>query len=248
MEFVLELDTTLPPDQLLERLRAYEPWGHRIDFSNGVSTSQLARRVPFSERPLQKLKIAAGAVPFDHLRGGALLDIGCNSGHNSIHAAAHWGMRVTGLDIRERHMEVSRLLAEMAGVQAEFLLGDAETFSRPDAFDVVLHFGTLYHLPNPLLALRTTYANLKPGGWLALETQTYDHPDDPNLCYFIHMHNNDESNFWAISEHVLNRYLTFIGFRDIRCLLKVRPPILGEHMHRIIMVARKPEEAPPAHA
>jgi len=244
MNFVPTFDTQLPADVLLERLRAYEPWGHRIDFSNGVSTSQLARRVPFSERALQKVDIVSKAIPFEALRGGALLDIGCNSGHNAVHAAAHLGLRVTGLDVSPRHMAVSKLLAEMAGVQdrCEFLLADAETFLRPGAYDVVLHFGTLYHLPNPLLALKTSCGNLKPGGWLALETQTYDNPDDPNLCSFIHMSNNDKSNFWAISEHVLARYMTFIGFTDIRVLLKVRPPVLADsaHMHRIVMVARKP--------
>ena len=35
--------------------------------------------------------------------------------------------------------------------------------------------GTLYHLPNPVLSLRTTFDNLRPGGYLALETQVYDH-------------------------------------------------------------------------
>jgi 2-polyprenyl-3-methyl-5-hydroxy-6-metoxy-1,4-benzoquinol methylase len=153
-------------------------------------------------------------------------------------------MRVTGLDVTQRHMEVARMLAEMAGVQdrAEFLLGDAETFSRPGYYDVVLHFGTLYHLPNPLLSLKTSFDNLKPGGWLALETQTYDNPEDPDLCKYVHMYNNDHTNFWSISEHVLRRYKTFIGFEDIQTLLKVRPPVLADlpHTHRILMVARKP--------
>jgi SAM-dependent methyltransferase len=240
MSFILELETDLPRDALRDHLRRYEPWGHRIDFSNGVSTAELARRTPFADNPLQKLLTVANVIPFETLRGGALLDIGCNSGYNSIHAAAHFGMNVVGLDVSKRHMEVCNFLADLARVKAEFLLGNAETFSRPAAFDVVLHFGTLYHLPNPLLALKTTFDNLKPGGWLALETQTYDHPDDPNLCYFMHMHNNDKTNFWAISESVLIRYMTFIGFTAIDLLLKVSPPLLGEHMNRAILVARKP--------
>jgi hypothetical protein len=105
---------------------------------------------------------------------------------------------------------------------------------------VVLHFGTLYHLPNPLLSLQTTYDNLKPGGWLALETQTYDDPEDPGLCYFIHGHNNDKTNFWAISEDALRRYMQYIGFTDVERLLRVSPPVLGKHMNRVILVARKP--------
>jgi hypothetical protein len=47
MSCVLELDTDLPKDELLDRLREHEPWAHRVDFSNGVSTAALARRSPF---------------------------------------------------------------------------------------------------------------------------------------------------------------------------------------------------------
>ena len=47
MSCVLELDTDLPEDELLDRLREHEPWAHRVDFSNGVSTAALARRSPF---------------------------------------------------------------------------------------------------------------------------------------------------------------------------------------------------------
>jgi hypothetical protein len=37
----------------------------------------------------------------------------------------------------------------LAGASCEFEVGSAETFSRPSEFDVVIHFGTLYHLPSP---------------------------------------------------------------------------------------------------
>ena len=237
---VLRLPTRLPADVLAERLRAYEPWGHRIDFSNGVSTAQFQRRTPFNEHLLGKVHAAARHIPFERLRGGTLLDVGCNSGHNAIHAATAYGLRVTGIDVTDRHIAASRFLAGLADVEAEFLLASAETFRRPAAFDVVLHFGTLYHLPNPLLSLQATFDNLRKGGYLALETQTLEHPDDPNLCYFMHMQNNDRSNFWAISEHVLRRYLEFIGFEPAVTALKVRPAMLPPHQHRILMVARKP--------
>lgn len=169
-----------------------------------------------------------------------MLDIGCNSGHNAIHAATAYGMKATGIDVSPRHMAVSRFLAGVAGADATFLQESAETFSRPGSFDVVLHFGTLYHLPNPLLALSVSHGNLKPGGWLALETHTFDHPDDPTLCRFVHGDNNDDTNFWAISEQVLSRYLAFLGFTGIRTVVKATPAMLGPHEHRILMVAQKP--------
>jgi hypothetical protein len=95
-------------------------------------------------------------------------------------------------------------------------------------------------LPNPLLALKSTWQNLKPGGYLALETQCYEH-EDPNICYFMHMHNNDKSNFWALSTHVIETWLALQGFADIKILKTVKMDFLGPDMARVIMIAQKPE-------
>src|ERR1700720_16816 len=62
------------------------------------------------------------------------------------------------------------------------------------------------------LSLRTTFDNLRPGGYFALETQVYDHPEDANICYFMHMQNNDPTNFWALSSSVLTKCLELVGF------------------------------------
>ena len=238
---ILTLRTSLPPEKLRDRLKNWEPWRIRVDFSNGVSTKDFKRLTPFNEHPLNKFSVVEAAIPFAELSGGKLLDIGCNAGYNSIHAAAKYGVSSTGVDVVPRHIEVSRFFSELAGVDAKFHIGSAESFSRPKEFNVVLHFGTLYHLPNPVLSLQVTFNNLRPGGHLALETQVYDHPEDPNICYFMYMQNSDRTNFWALSTSVLTKCLELLGFREIRQLLKVVPTKgLAEHMSRIILVARKP--------
>jgi SAM-dependent methyltransferase len=237
----LTLHTTLTPEALKEKLRRWEPWSHRIDFDNGVSTRDFKRRIPFSEEPLDKFHAVEAAIPFGNISDGTVLDVGCNTGYNSIHTALKYGTRCTGIDIVPKHIEISRFFSGVAGVKAEFLLASAETFSRPEEFDVALHLGTLYHLPNPVLSLRTTFDNLRPGGYLALETQVYDHPDDPNICYFMYMQNNDWTNFWALSTTALTKCLELVGFREIQHVMTV--PLQGpvKYMRRIILVARKPE-------
>jgi hypothetical protein len=117
-------------------------------------------------------------------------------------------------------MEPARFLAGLAGASCEFEVG---TFSRPSEFDVVLHFGTLYHLPSPSPqpSLRQSFKNLKSDGYLALETQVYDHPQDPNICYFMHMQNNDPTNFWALSTPVSKKNLELIGLSDAREVKKL---------------------------
>lgn len=236
------LHTTLAPEALDEKLRLWEPWSIRVDFSNGVSTKDFKRRTPFNEHPLNKFSLVEAAIPFAEISGGSMLDVGCNAGYNCIDAAKRYGLSCTGIDVVPRHIEVARFLSEIAGVNAKLFIASAETFSRPEEFDVVLHFGTLYHLPNPVLALRTTFDNLRPGGYLALETQVYDHPEDANICYFMHMQNNDATNFWALSPSILTTCLELVGFRNIRELLRVVPTEgLTEYMARTILVARKPE-------
>ena len=237
----LTLRTTLSPEALKEKLRRWEPWGHRIDFDNGVSTKDFKRRIPFSEQPLNKFGLVEAAIPFRDISDARLLDIGCCAGYNSIHATMKYGARCTGIDVVYPYIEISHFLSEIAGINAQFFIASAETFSRPEEFDVVLHFGTLYHLPNPVLSLRTTFDNLRPGGYLALETQVYDHPQDTNICYFMHLQNNDVTNFWALSRSVLTKCLELVGFREIRQLKLVPTEGLAKHMARIILVARKPE-------
>lgn len=171
-----------------------------------------------------------------------MLDIGCNAGYNSLYAAAKYGLSCVGIDVVPRHIEVSCFLSRIAGIEAQFLLGSAESFSRREEFDIALHFGTLYHLPNPLLSLKMTFDNLRPGGYLALETQVYDHPDDSSICYFMHMQNDDQTNFWALSTDVLTKCLRLLGFGEIQQCLKIVPAAgLAEYMSRIVFVARKPE-------
>lgn len=234
--------TSQPPEELRAQLKAWEPWSVRIDFENGVSTSEFVHRKPFSAHPLSKFRLAEKAIPFPDLAGGRLLDIGCNAGYNSLYAGTKYRLRPVGIDVNSRHIEVSKFLAGLASVEGEFLLGDAEEFVRPGEFDVVLHFGTLYHLQNPLRALKTSFLNLRAGGYLALETQVYDHPDDANICYFMHMQNNDPTNFWALSTHVLETALHLLGYSDVSVVKRNILPDLTEHMSRILLVAHKPPE------
>lgn len=236
-QFSLQLDTSLEPSELSAQLREHEPWGHRIDFSNGVSTQDLARHTPFSQTTIKNITKVARSIPFDELRGGSVLDVGCSSGYNSIFLAREYAMRPTGIDVNRRHIGACALLSSVAGVDGRYLVANAETFSEPESFDVVVHFATLCELPNPLVCLKTSYANLKKGGYLALETQVYDHPRDKSICYF--MHHNDHSKFWALSEQVLERYLKIVGFREVRSISKGASRTLGRHMSRLLLVAQK---------
>ncbi len=115
---IVTLQTSLGPEELRDRLKTWEPWSIRVDFSNGVSTKDFARRTPFNEHPLGKLGVVEAVIPFAELSGGNLLDIGCNAGYNSFTVAARYGLLCTGIDVVRRHIEISRFLSKLAGVEA----------------------------------------------------------------------------------------------------------------------------------
>jgi 2-polyprenyl-3-methyl-5-hydroxy-6-metoxy-1,4-benzoquinol methylase len=239
----LRIETEVQAERLREKLRGWAPWRVLIEFSNGVSTNEFEQEFPFTQSPLWKLGRFATTVPFENLRD--VLDVGCNVGYNAIYLARDYDAHCVGIDVQQRHIEAARYLAGLVGVDCHFELAHAEGFIKPESFDLVVHFGTLYHLPNPLAGLRAAWENLRPAGWLCLETQTYDDPADDRLCYWLHGLNDDASNFLALSTTAVCESLELLGFRDVRETHRETTAVGGrDHMYRVFLTAVK-TAAPP---
>jgi 2-polyprenyl-3-methyl-5-hydroxy-6-metoxy-1,4-benzoquinol methylase len=219
-------------------LKEYAPWRTLVTFNEKISSEAFGTFEPFNRQPLAKIKAAEAYLPKSAL-GGDILDIGFNCGYNSIYLAATYGARPVGIEVSARHQKVTQHLAELSRVNGEFVLGNAENFLREKAFDLVVHFGTLYHLPNPMLALTTTARNLRTNGWLALETTAYIGGKDPKENLWVYGFNGDTSNFWALSKPTIEEMLSVLGFADIKLVIKSFLPIYKGQMSRIIYVARK---------
>ncbi|HEY3645786.1 MAG TPA: class I SAM-dependent methyltransferase [Gammaproteobacteria bacterium] len=211
----IRIDAEADPERLRRFLKSHEPWRHRIDFSGGISTADFLIAEPFSDTPCRKVQLAEHYV-------GALsgyeraLDVGCNAGYNSLYLASRYGMQVLGLDHLPRHVQVSQELARIAGVPGcRFQQGDVESFRDPQGFDLILHFGTLYHLRNPVRALETAFANLRPGGLMLIETQLYGFPWSRKAA-FIRGYRGDNSNWWALGERTLKDICAVFGAEATR--------------------------------
>jgi len=102
--------------------------------------------------------------------GDRVLDVACGTGVVSV-TAARLGARVTGLDLTPELLERARENARVAGVDVEWLEGDAEHLPFEDAsFDVVLsQFGHIF-APRPEVAIGEMLRVLKPGGMIAFST------------------------------------------------------------------------------
>ena len=234
------IDAAVDAEEVRRVLQAYAPWRHRIDFSCGVSSADFETFKPFNDTPTSKiLSVEHELGPLTGFKRA--LDIGCNAGYNSIYLAERHGMEVVGMDFSDRHVKVATELARLTGTRScSFLQGNAETFVDPKGFDLVVHFGTLYHLKNPVLALETALKNLRPGGMLLIETQLYGWPWETR-AKFIYGLGGDNTNWWALGERSLLRICEVLGARAER--VGHRHRLRTFHQYRAYFKVVKPKAA-----
>lgn len=119
---------------------------------------------------------AAKLVKFAEVKAGQrVLDIACGTGVVAI-TAAFRGAEVAGLDLTPALIERARNNAAVAGVDVEFIEGDAEALPYPDgSFDVVLsQYGHMF-APRPAVVVREMLRVLKKGGRIAFSTWPPEH-------------------------------------------------------------------------
>lgn len=103
--------------------------------------------------------------------GQRILDVGCGPGSITCDIATLVAPgEVIGLDLQPSQVAAAQALAERRGIaNARFESASIYALPFPDAsFDVVTAFGILFHLRDPLTALRELRRVLRPGGMVAV--------------------------------------------------------------------------------
>lgn len=107
-------------------------------------------------------------INFTAYRGKTLLEVGCGLGTDLLQFARA-GAKVTGIDLTESGIELTRRRFEWEGLEGNFHVADAENLPFDDAiFDVVYSFGVLHHTPEITKAIKEIHRVLKPSGELIL--------------------------------------------------------------------------------
>ena len=100
------------------------------------------------------------------MSGKVVLDLGCGQGETSV-ILAQQGAIVSGIDIGENLIELSRRVAEVNEVECAFTVGSIHALPyENDSFDQVVGLAILHHLNEEgiLVSLSEAHRVLKPGG------------------------------------------------------------------------------------
>ena len=95
-----------------------------------------------------------------------VLEVGCGIGTDSINFARA-GAKLTVFELSEKSLEVTKKRFQVYGLEANFVLGDAEqlaSYFSGKKFDLVYSFGVIHHTPNPSKVIEEVKKVLTPGG------------------------------------------------------------------------------------
>jgi ubiquinone/menaquinone biosynthesis C-methylase UbiE len=128
-----------------------------------------------------------------------VLDCGCGPGGITVTLAALVPQgRVVGIDIEDGQLDMGRREAQQRGIgNVEF--HHASLYALPfedGTFDAVLAHAVLYHLAEPMKALRELWRILKPGGMIGLRDADFD----GDVYYPAH---EDVDRFWKLTKRVI---------------------------------------------
>src|SRR6266851_9237928 len=136
-------------------------WGAHIHHGYWISGEETKETA--QNQLIEHVARAAGLRP-----GRKILDVGCGFGGSSVYLAKKYGAEATGITISPIQVEMARKAAAAEGVNAKFLLMDAEEMRFDETFDVVWSIESISHYPHRERFFSSAAKCLKPGGTLAI--------------------------------------------------------------------------------
>ncbi len=180
-------------DELVKELQRFRYWYHKIQLSPSITT-------PGREMDVLWNHVRAVRSHVDY-KDKAVLDIASFDGLFAFEAESLGASRVVATDCLYRTFDNFMFCREVLGSRAipyynispynlvdrlDVLLdenyGD-EVNPHDRRFDIVQHFGLLYHLRDPMLSLSQARSVLKPGGQLIIESDVVMGVDDSFMLF-----------------------------------------------------------------
>lgn len=250
-------------EEIMAKAKSLGPWYHEIQLIPGYSTNSYMAQylAPVWEMIRQK------RTDLDY-RYKSVLDLGTMDGYWAFGAEARGAKQVVAGDIWqgagtinpiwpwnrpgngiERLLFAKEVLASRVVPVVNAEVQDLHRCLMPvmrnlalKGFDIIQCFGLLYHIPNPLLALREIRRCLADDGVLFLETACYEPHDTIHSQQPIMRFNrspmlyDDGSTYWLPNDVCLREMLKDTGFSMGHITRVGQPP---KPLSRICVACRK---------
>jgi tRNA (mo5U34)-methyltransferase len=219
-------------------LRRLAPFHHDVRLPHGLQTAPQESSRPRRKAPRVE-NLVAHAFPAlleacgGSLKGMRVLDLACSSGGFSVKASRLGAQYVLGIDIVDRYVEQAEFIkAALELENVEFRKFDVYDLDEGNVgrFDVTFCFGLLYHLENPVLAMRKVSA--VTGRIMVVDTNTIITENEERALWHMNFPSSKSltgnkratTNLWRNRPYAqfrpnaiaVRHLLEFIGFDDVR--------------------------------
>lgn len=146
---------------LRRELELLQPWGYGIQLRPGIITPHEYPQVALRQMTYRSHLITGTmrALLGDSLHSATLLDMACNHGYFALEAAYHGAKSVLGVDLRPGNIAKAEFLKRYFGIaNTQFRIQNVYDLDLAQPFDVVYNLGLFYHVTDPYLLMRRTYA------------------------------------------------------------------------------------------
>jgi len=236
---------TLPigadPEEAARVLATVPLWFHTfaLNAAHGLYTPGVARdhryRVPFLPASFAGQRVLDvgtfdGFYAFLAERRGAARVVAVDNEQYVAWVKARWGIELQG-------GEGFRAIAELLGSRVQYVRGDAlAVMDSAERFDVILCFGILHRVENPLGLLRGVAGLLAPGGRMLVETLGVAGDGRIELYEPGEVNRGDDYIYWGFGTGGLTALARHAGFA--RVTIDATPTIDGHP--RILATLERP--------
>ena len=198
-------------------------WGHDHDFGNFKMTGRMGNR----HIDLMKNFCQFFPINLHKFYNKYVLDVGCWTGGTTL-LLHSLGSKILALEEVKKYADMTLFLVKAFGLddQIKVIPQSLYTWNYQNycnEFDIIYFPGVIYHLTDPIIALRILYNVCKVGGCILVESMGIDVPE-PYL-YFEGTNithggkkedlNRSGWNYFIPSASALHRMLEQVGFEKI---------------------------------
>ena len=161
-------------------------WGHNHDFGDFYINGRNGKH----HLTVLSQFMTAFPISLDDFLDKDILDIGCWTGGTTLSLSMLKPKSILAVEEVVKYLNMTEFLLKSFSIKnvsffdkSLYALNDDQFFEK---FDIIYFPGVIYHLTDPVLALRILYNSLRQGGVMLLESASI--PDSDSVCRFDGCH------------------------------------------------------------